>query len=480
MFKKISLFLLIAASVFTLTACTEQKTDADIVREVRDSIVFDTLEISDDIVLPTTDVEGVTIEWTTSNADYLGVDGTVTQPEYYQSNQKVSLTATISKGDAVVLGVHEFTVKKVEVEAGDIVLNTDETDNLELTAAYESSNFVANGIGEVSLSRCVDGDTAIFTEGGSSFTVRFLGIDTPESTAQSDPWGKAASSFTCDKLTNATSIVLQSDPASGQTDSYGRYLAWVWYDGRLLNLELVEEAYSRAKGSTDTYYGEVIFNVNLKVQFSKRRIWGETDPDYDYSTEGVTLTIEELVKDHEQYAGNKVAIHGIVTARVGAAAYIQQGDYGVYLYYNKWAPDLTIGNEVVITGLTVGYYPDQSTGAMQVSGYDARYSTVKSSDNVVTPKVVTISSLTMDNIGSFLKLEGLTVKSVYDNDDSFTITAEDSSGQTVSIRKDADSPDEITASMFSVGTTFTITAPLTRYNSNWQLMLTDLENVVID
>jgi micrococcal nuclease len=95
-----------------------------------------------------------------------------------------------------------------------------------------------------------------------------LGIDTPESTAQSDPWGKAASSFTCDKLTNATSIVLQSDPASGQTDSYGRYLAWVWYDGRLLNLELVEEAYSRAKGSTDTYYGEVIFNVNLKVQFS--------------------------------------------------------------------------------------------------------------------------------------------------------------------------------------------------------------------
>jgi hypothetical protein len=58
-----------------------------------------------------------------------------------------------------------------------------------------------------------------------------LGIDTPESTGQIEPWGKPASIYTKSKLQNAKEIVLESDEVGTPVfDSTGeRYLAWVWY-----------------------------------------------------------------------------------------------------------------------------------------------------------------------------------------------------------------------------------------------------------
>ena len=251
----------------------------------------------------------------------------------------------------------------------------------------------------------------------------------------------------------------------------------------MLNLELVEQAYSKASGSTDTLYGDVIFDVNLTVQYTERRVWGETDPDYDYSLEGVQITIEELVTNASEYVGKKVALQGIVSSKLGGAVFVQQGDYGVYVYNRSWAPDLTVGNEIQISGVTVTYYPDSETGALQVSGYQARppYSSTLSRDNVVTPRTVLIEAITTNDIGSLLKVEGLTVKSVYEGTDgAFTVTAEDADGNTITVRRDADSPDDITLNMFSVGTTFDVIGTLSRYMGSYQLMLTNLENIIFE
>lgn len=485
MFKKLSLVILTLIAVITATACTPTETpksDGDILREIRDSIVFTTFELTDNLTIPTIENEDVTVSWVSSNSQYLTNEGVVTRPNYIYNDQRVSLTLSLTLNETIVTKVYEFTILAQE-EPEVIELNTDETDNLSMDFSYENSDFIADGVGEVTLVRCVDGDTAFFTEGGASFSVRFLGINTPESTAKFEPWGKAASDFTCDKLTNATTIVLQADPAAGRLDSYGeRWLAWVWYDGRLLNLELVEQAYSKASGDTTTLYGGIIFQQNLFVQFSDRRVWGEIDPDFDYSLEGIQLTIEELVTNQEEYIGLKVAISGIVTRRQGAAAYIQQGEYGIYLYNREWAPDLTIGNEVQLSGLTVTYYPDKNTGALQVSDYKTRdpYSNVISRDNVVDPKTVLITDITSEHIGSLLKVEHLTVVSVYEGVDSFTVTAQDAAGNTITIRKDAATSDDITVTMFQVGTTITIVAPLSRYDSNYQLMVSSVDDVTVE
>ena len=98
----------------------------------------------------------------------------------------------------------------------------------------------------VTFSKCVDGDTAKFIINGKEETVRFLAIDTPEvSGSNKVPLGKDASSFTCNKLKNAKKIVLEYDQNSNLKDKYGRILAFVFADGKLLEKELIKNGLAK-------------------------------------------------------------------------------------------------------------------------------------------------------------------------------------------------------------------------------------------
>ena len=108
----------------------------------------------------------------------------------------------------------------------------------------------ANETKKVTLKKCVDGDTAIFIIDNEEIRVRFLAIDTPESvhpTKEVEAYGKNASEYTCNKLTNAKKITLEFDTGSTKTDKYGRTLAWVYVDGSMLQKELIEIGYAKVK-----------------------------------------------------------------------------------------------------------------------------------------------------------------------------------------------------------------------------------------
>ena len=64
----------------------------------------------------------------------------------------------------------------------------------------------ANTKQKVTLSKCTDGDTAHFIIKGKDTTVRFLAINAPEYTKEKEPYGKEASAYVCDALTNAKTI----------------------------------------------------------------------------------------------------------------------------------------------------------------------------------------------------------------------------------------------------------------------------------
>lgn len=482
MLKKISILIMMGTLILTLTGCNreEEKTDSDILYGIRDILEINETNVIEDIALPTVDNEDVTVVWTSSKTEYLDIDGTVNRPEYSDGNQSVSLTVILELNDVIVTKSFYLTVVALE-KPGNIELNTDYTDALVMDFSYSDSDFIADGVGEVTLTRCIDGDTAIFTEGSTSFSVRFLGIDTPESTYKFDPWGKAASHFTCEKLENATTIVLEWDNgAETRTDGNDRYLSWVWYDGRLLNLELVEEALTGSKGVGGLKYQNIFYQAEFKTQDTDRRIWGEVDPDFDYSLEGIQITIEELVTHPELYAGVKVVIRGIVSRTIGQHPYIQDGDYGVYLYSGfTFTTKLTEGNEVLISGLVPTYYPDSETGGLQLSDFVRENAEVLSEGNEVVPVNKLITELTTKDVGSLIKISNLTVTNIHENtyDDAFVITAEDENGNTITIRKDDLISDGITADLFEIGTTFDIVAPLGRYDSNFQLMVVHLDDV---
>jgi len=72
----------------------------------------------------------------------------------------------------------------------------------------------------VTLNKCVDGDTAWFNLNNETIKTRFLAIDTPESTNKIEEYGKEASSYTCNLLTNASVIEIEYDENSDKTDKY--------------------------------------------------------------------------------------------------------------------------------------------------------------------------------------------------------------------------------------------------------------------
>ena len=154
------------------------------------------------------------------------------------------------------------------------------TSTLTLTKSFEGKSFLTDGIGRATLISHTDGDTSRFRleQGNIAVSVRYYQIDTPESTYEVDPWGKAASNFTSKILRNAREIILEAEGA--EYDSYGRRLAYVWVDGILLNLYIVQEAYSNSTAPLSSKYGNIMMEVANEVRKTGRRFYGETDPDY--------------------------------------------------------------------------------------------------------------------------------------------------------------------------------------------------------
>lgn len=75
--------------------------------------------------------------------------------------------------------------------------------------------------------RVVDGDTIIATINNTDYRVRFIGINTPESTTKIEEYGKEASNYTKEMLTGKT-VYLEKDIRN--TDKYDRLLRYVWLE----------------------------------------------------------------------------------------------------------------------------------------------------------------------------------------------------------------------------------------------------------
>lgn len=128
----------------------------------------------------------------------------------------------------------------------------------------------------VTLTKCTDGDTAHFLVDGSDTTVRFLAIDTPEYTKEKEPYGKEASEFTCSALKQADQIELEYDEGSDLSDKYGRQLAWIFVDGKLLQRELVANGLAEVKYIYGDYaYTEELYQAQEQAQQVHVGIWGD-------------------------------------------------------------------------------------------------------------------------------------------------------------------------------------------------------------
>ncbi len=245
---------------------------------------------------------------------------------------------------------------------------------------------------EVTVKLFVDGDTTHFYVPNSVMPdgvlkARYLAINTPESTGKIEEFGKKASNFTKEKLSQATSIIVESDTATWDADSTGsRYMVWVWYktaadaDYRNLNLEILQNGLCLASSTANNRYGTTCMAALNQAKAQKLNVHsGQKDPDFYYG-DAIELSLVELRTNIEEYIGMKVAFEGVITLNDNNSVYIEEFDpdtnmyFGMSVYYGFGFSGggmdiLSVGNRARIVG-TVSYY--EAGGTYQVSGLQYR------------------------------------------------------------------------------------------------------------
>ena len=239
---------------------------------------------------------------------------------------------------------------------------------------------------EVTVKIFVDGDTTHFNIDHPTFNLtvlkaRYIACNTPESTGKVEEYGKTASNFTKEKLTNAEKIIVESDNESWNADSTGgRFIVWVWYKPagsdtfRNLNIELLQEGLAIASNSGQNKYGETALAAIAQARALEKNVYsGKPDPNFYYG-DAHELTLKELRCNITDYIDEKVAFEGVIYKEQSQTVYVEEFDpetgiyFGISVYYGFNADpfvleQLQVGNRVRVVGTLTEYQ-----GTYQVSG----------------------------------------------------------------------------------------------------------------
>lgn len=395
---------------------------------------------------------------------------------------------------------------------------------------------------EVTVKTFVDGDTTHFNVPKSVtdtrvLKARYLGINTPESTGKIEPWGKKASNYTKEKLSAATSIIIESNDDKWNHDSTAeRYLVWVWYktaemqDYRCLNLELLQAGLARSSKISDTVYADVANTILSQAVSHKLYVFGtEKDTDFYYGA-AQAITLKELKTHIADYKDTRVSFEGVVARQSAQTVYVEEFDeetglyFGIQVYYGynldyDGKEILSVGNRVRIVG-SVQYYetggtyqisdisynvmrPDDETNIQLISkGHSASYekldaeTLLRGTVDIEITKVGEDGEETLETksfkIG-FLKLHGtasmdnLTITDLYttSNEDSsnkgaISITCVDAHGTEIVVRtavlKDA-SGNTITQDVFRIGEKINVRGIVDVYNGVYQIKVFSIADI---
>ncbi len=383
----------------------------------------------------------------------------------------------------------------------------DITKTLKLSNTYDGKTLFKEGGGGIEEAvapipgETTDGDTTYFglKTSGDSVTVRYQGVDTPESTAGVEKWGKAASVFTNERLHAATTIVIESakkgNPPDKDSTGSGRYLCYVWYktaedkDLKLLNLELVENGYSLNKESASSSYYSYFQKAEEFARSIKLRLFSDLD-DPLYDTHPKDFSLRDFSEHPENFAENsKVRLMAYVTEKrtssTGSVTFkIAQYDeetnkvYEMTLFagYTTATSAMRIGNLYHIVGTLQKY-----DGNWQISGVTLNNTAKGNEDETWTAQIGYCLSFNSNNLNSPNGYGDVTVTSV------------NLSGTTLTFEGTAPIPDEdgetesftftVTVSegydSIKVGSRLTISACYQFEAASGKLTVTDVNKISI-
>ncbi|MBR4767620.1 MAG: thermonuclease family protein [Lachnospiraceae bacterium] len=393
---------------------------------------------------------------------------------------------------------------------------------------------------KVSVHLYVDGDTTHFEVPSSIdpsgiLKARYLGVNTPESTGVIEKWGKQASNFTKEKLSNAETIYVESDDENWNFDNTTshRCLLWIWYQPkgelyyRNLNIELLQEGLAIASNSGQNRYGETCMAAISQAKEYKLHYYSnEVDPLF-YEGEVREVTLKALRTTPEEFLNQNVSFEATIVREYNNSLYVQEFDdeddlnYGITVYLGFSAdPDVLsftkLGNRVKFIG-SLQYY--EAGGTYQVSGikYNARKpqescalveENVGADFPVIDPKTfasgkktVTITSKDENDepveeekeydyasliMSTSVTMEGLKVSKAYTtksgkSEGAMTLTCTAPDGTTVDVRTTVlvDEEGNMVTDDAYLGKTINVRGVVDYYSGSYQIKVFTLKDIVI-
>ncbi|MCK5608010.1 lamin tail domain-containing protein [Candidatus Pacearchaeota archaeon] len=171
------------------------------------------------------------------------------------------------------------------------------------------NNFFKEGM-KVMVTQVIDGDTISAIINNETYSIRLIGVDTPETVHPFEPiekYGKEASDFLNRTIANKN-VTLYFDEE--KTDRYNRILAYVHYDGDFINVLLIQKGLGSAYTRFPFKYLDNFVKYEQEAKNNGMGIWSEYETikfveDLQENEEEMTEeeeieSIEEMVEvDHD-------------------------------------------------------------------------------------------------------------------------------------------------------------------------------------
>lgn len=154
------------------------------------------------------------------------------------------------------------------------------SDSIDKTVTPKAYPVTESGLRLYKVTSITDGDTIKVSIDGKTETIRFIGVDTPETKDPNQPvqcYGKEASSR-MQHFVQSKSVALEADPTQDNRDKYNRLLRYVYLeDGTNVGLEMIKGGHAHEYTYAKAYkYQAEFLEAQRVAQESKAGFWSPT------------------------------------------------------------------------------------------------------------------------------------------------------------------------------------------------------------
>lgn len=197
--------------------------------------------------------------------------------------------AVATVGVGTVFSRNDFNVAKTVTDVKEAVQTDSRLLEGKISGIQGLDSIKNSSIEKATITKISDGDTITVELSGSSYKIRMLEVDTPESVhadqTKNNAFGKEASEYTKSQLSVGQIVYLTKDQSD--TDRYGRLLRLIWTEApenymdeqelrdKCYNAKLLLDGYAEVAIFDDKAYQKLFTKFQEEAMHARRGLWAD-------------------------------------------------------------------------------------------------------------------------------------------------------------------------------------------------------------